>query len=176
MTSDEDLMLQVAGGDMDAFEQLVERHHKSALNTAFRFLSDASLAEDVVQDAFLKILAGASRYRPLAAFRTYLFNVVWHLCIDAYRKSKAVRMPSDAAPADERDGPVGEAVRGEVREGVREAVERLPERQRMAVVLKHFEGLSYNEIARVLECSTRAVDSLLIRAKRQLREDLGGLL
>ncbi len=176
MTNDEDLMLRAAGGDMDAFEELVERHHRAALNTAYRFLSDQSLAEDVAQEAFLRILAGASRYRPLAAFRTYLFNVVWHLCIDAYRKSRAVRMPSDAAPADERDGPVGEAVRGELRRSVRAAVERLPERQRMAVVLKHFEGLSYGEIAQVLECSTRAVDSLLIRAKRHLKEELGGLL
>ena len=84
MTSDEDLMLQVAGGDMDAFEVLVRRHQQSSLNVAYRFLTNRTHAEDVVQDAFLKVLAAAPRYRPTAKFRTYLFSVIWHLCVDRH--------------------------------------------------------------------------------------------
>jgi len=137
---------------------------------------DDSLAEDIAQEAFLKILSRAESYRPSASFRTYLFNVVWHLCIDQYRKSSPVRLPPGASPPDERDGPERLAVRGELRQAVREAVGRLPRRQRMALVLKHFEGLSYAEIAEVLECSSRAVDSLLVRARRRLQQDLEGLL
>ena len=176
MASDEELMARAAEGDMDAFEEVVLRNQQMALNVAYRFLGDGNLAEDVVQEAFLKVLAGASRYRPTARFSTYLYNVVWHLCIDTYRRRRPVSLA--ARPDREHDGPgpVQAALADERQALVREAVQSLPPRQRMAIVLKHFEGLSYEEIGRTLECSATAADALLVRAKRKLRDRLEGAL
>jgi len=160
---------------MDAFEELVLRNQQTALNVAYRFLGVRDRAEDVVQEAFLKILAAAPRYRPTARFRTYLYGVVWRLCVDFYRRRKPGALDPRFELADSSDGPVGEALRGEAGRRVRRAIDALPQRQRMAVVLKHYEGLSYREIAHVLACSARAVDALLARARNRLRDDLQDL-
>ena len=175
-TSDEELMTRAAGGDMGAFELLVERHQRSALNTARRFLGRSSLAEDVVQEAFLKILAGARRYRPTARFRTYLYNVIWHLCVDSFRRKRPLALELLPQQAQAGDSPDEAAVRAERDELLRRAVDDLPARQRMALVLKHFEGMSYDDIAGVMECSPGAVDSLLSRARSTLRETLKDML
>jgi RNA polymerase sigma-70 factor (ECF subfamily) len=172
MASDEELMAQAAEGDMDAFEEVVRRNQQIALNVAYRFLGDPILAEDVAQEAFLKVLAGASRYEPTARFSTYLYNVVWHLCIDVYRKKRPESLELGPDREHGGRGPVQEALAGEQQQLVRDAVQSLPPRQRMAIVLKHFEGLSYEEIARALDCSPTAVDALLVRAKRRLKETL----
>ena len=176
MLSDEQLMMRAARGDMEAFEALVEQRQQDALNIAYRFLGDRTLAEDVVQDAFLKILAGAARYRPTARFRTYLYNVLWRLCVDIYRRRSPAQL--DALEPGESDGPSPEqaALADERALLVRRAVDELPPRQRMALVLKHFEGLSYEETGRALDCSASAVDALLSRARARLKERLEGLL
>lgn len=176
MVNDQQLMMRAAEGDMDAFEELVSRHQQSALNVAYHFLSDHALAEDIAQEAFLRVLAGAARYRPLASFRTYLFSVIWHLCVDLRRKK--VPRPLESLPPRESDaeGPADAALRDERRAIVAAAVGQLPSRQRMALVLKHYENLSYEEIARTIGCSVRAVDALLVRAKRKLREALRDVL
>jgi len=176
MTGDEELMLRAGEGDMDAFEELVRRHQQSAVNIAYHFLGDAAQAEDMAQEAFLKILDAADRYRPTAAFRTYLHNVIWHLCVDIYRKKTPRTLEGLPAREDDRRGPE-QVVLGEERSAaVEEAVRQLPSRQRMAILLRHFEDMSYEEIAESLDCSARAVDSLLVRARRNLRERLKHLL
>jgi len=172
MLEDEELMMRAAEGDMASFEELVERHQQSALNVAYRFLGDRQLAEDAVQDAFLKLLAAAPRYRPTARFRTYLYNVVWHLCVDVYRKRHPLPLEEVPLGEDPGGGPVQSVEEAERAALVRQAVQELPPRQRMALVLKHFEGLSYEEIGRALDCSSTAVDALLVRAKRRLQERL----
>ncbi len=172
MPTDEQLMLSAAEGDMDAFEDLVRRHQQSAVSVACRFLGDRALAEDVAQEAFLKILAGAGRYRPSARFRTYLYNVIWHLCVDAHRRRRPLRLESLPPRPSDSDGPADAALRDERSARVQAAIQGLPPRQRMALVLKHYEDMSYDEIGRTLRCSARAVDALLTRAKRKLREEL----
>ncbi len=169
-------MGRAAEGDRDAFERLVERHQQGALNVACRFLGDRDTAEDVVQEAFLKVLDAAPRYRPTAKFRTYLFNVIYHLCVDVYRKQRPAPLAAQPPAADGNPGPVEAALADERAALVRDAVQGLPPRQRMALVLKHFEGMSYAEIARSLECTPSAVDALLSRARAGLREELRDLL
>ncbi len=176
MSTDEQLMMRSADGDRDAFGELVRRHQESAINTAYHFLGDAIRAEDVAQEAFLKILAGAHRYQPTARFKTYLYNVVWHLCVDIYRKAEPQRLPAAPRRADSEDGPERAALRRETSSEVRRAIDRLPARQRMALVLQHYQGLSYEEIAEALDCTAGAVDSLLVRARRKLRDSLQHLL
>ena len=86
--SDAQLMLRTSRGDLDAFAEIVRRHQETAWRTAYRFLGDTTEAEDITQEAFLKILAAAPRYRPTAAFSTYLYSVVSRLCIDFSRKKR----------------------------------------------------------------------------------------
>jgi RNA polymerase sigma-70 factor (ECF subfamily) len=176
MTRDQELMQRTGEGEMCAFEELVRRHHRRAVNIAYRFLSDREKAEDAAQEAFLKILDAAARYEPSARFTTYLYNVVWHICVDSYRRKRPARMPDEVALASDAPLPEHAVETDEKVNRVRAAVDRLPQRQRMALILKHYEEKSYDEIAEILECTSRAVDSLLVRARRALAELLEDVL
>ena len=171
MDSDRDLMLRAAAGEMDAFAELVRRHQEAAWRAAYRMLSDPEAAEDVVQETFLRILESAARYRPTASFRTFLFTVLRRLVIDRYRKKQPVVMNS-LPPVEAGDDPSDAVETQERREVVRRALGGLPERQRTALVLQQYEGLSYTEVAEVMGCSLGAVESLLVRARRTLRSAL----
>ena len=176
MASDEELMSAVAGGDLNAFEELVRRHERGAVNVAFRMLFDEHRAQDVAQEAFLRVFQSAPKYKPTAKFRTYLYRVLTRICIDHYRKRSA--SPSDELDSmpDKTDSPSDVFMRNEQVERVRRALDSLPLRQRTALVLQHYEGLSYHEVAEALGCSVRAVDSLLIRAKCSLKKELEGMV
>ncbi|MHC4480993.1 MAG: RNA polymerase sigma factor [Planctomycetota bacterium] len=176
MITDDQLMLRAAGGDMVAFEALVERHQQGALNVAYRFLGAAGPAEDVAQEAFLKVLEAAPRYRAEGRFRAYLYSIIWHLCVDRHRHQGELGLDEAPPLANGTPGPAEAALQEERQARVQQALRRLPSRQRMALVLQHYEGLSYQEIARALECSPVAVDALLVRAKRKLRDELQDLL
>jgi RNA polymerase sigma-70 factor (ECF subfamily) len=176
VTSDEQLMSAAGKGDMDAFRQLVERHQQVAVGTACRFVGDRTTAEDIAQEAFLRLLERAADYEPRARFRTYLFSVIWHLCVDFHRRSGRRAAGPVEGLADPASGPAQAADRREREALVRRAVDALPARQRMALILKHFEGLSYEEVAGALGCSVRAVDSLLSRARARLRDELQDVL
>jgi len=172
--SDEELMMATARGDMDSFEELVLRHQDGAVGVAYRLRSDEDSAREAAQEAFLRVLESAPRYRPTASFRTYLYRILTRICIDVYRRHRH-EPPPDAIPAVGETPP--QAVeRAEREERVRRAIAALPMRQRIALVLRHYEGMSYGEIARAMRLSPRAVDSLLSRARAQLRQALSDLL
>ena len=166
--SDESLMLAVARGDMAAFEQLVLRHQETAWRTAYRFVADWQAAEDIAQEAFLKVLEAAPRYRPMAAFRTYLYRIIVRLCLDHQRKRRPTlaerlsHVPQAAPSAEER------AVRGERERAVQKALSRLRRKQRIAIVLRYYEGLSGREIAAAMETTVKAVERLLARGRATL--------
>lgn len=167
--SDHDLMARAAKGDERAFRILAERHAGAALRLARRILGSAAAAEDIVQDALLRVWINAPRWRPEAAFRTWLYRVVVNLCLNA--KRRAPDLPLDVAEyvADPQPG-ADEQLR--LRERDRQlaaAIMALPERQRAAVVLTYQEGLSNAEVAQVLDISVSSVEALLVRAKRTLR-------
>jgi RNA polymerase sigma-70 factor (ECF subfamily) len=132
---------------------------------AFRLLGDANEAEDVAQEAFLRILRAAPRYRPTAAFRTYLHRVTTRLCRDRFRKlspslGQDLDAQASAGPALE-DLVDQEQTRGEVQK----AIAALPVNQREAVVLRYYENLSYDEISQVTGASRKAVERLLARGR-----------
>lgn len=166
--SDEELMLAVGRGDLNAFEQIVLRHQKSAWNTAYRFLGDRVTAEDVAQEAFLKILQSAERYRPTAKFRTYLYAVVTRLCLDHTRKRRPAYVDDPLAVSGPSPSPPDDVASRERDEAVRRALSTLPPSQRMAVVLRYYDGLSGREIAAAMETSPKAVERLLARARTAL--------
>ena len=169
------LMAEVAAGNLDAFENLVMRHQKSAWSFAYRFLGNAHDAEDVVQEAFLRILRAAPRYRPAAKFRTYVFSVVANLCKDCLSKKRPVALEGAACLRDPEPDPDGVLQARDRTAAVRSALAALPAKQRLALLLRHYEGLSYDEIAGALRTSAKAVDSLLQRARRTLQELLSDL-
>jgi len=172
--SDEDLMLSARDGDLDAFEQIVLRHQGEAWRAAYRFTGDAAGAEDLAQDAFLKIFDAAPRYRPTATFRTYFYRVLTRLCIDHRRKKRPVlavpNMP-DTTPS-----PSARADQAERDALIQAALNCLPADYRMAVVLRYFEGLSGAEMAEAMGRSVKAVERLLARVKSSLEPQLRHLL
>ncbi len=173
--SDEQLMLAVAEGDLDAFDEVVRRYQKAAWNIAHRSLSDPAEAADVAQEAFLKILAAAPRYQPSASFRTYFYRVVIRLCIDHARKKRPVYTDTVPDKLHLSRNLVDGFAAGELAVEIREAVDALPQNQRTAIVLRHWEGLRYAEIAEVMDITVKAVEGLLGRARANLQARLAHL-
>jgi len=174
--SDEDLMLAVKDGDLDTFEQIVLRHQAEAWRVAYRFTGDAAEAEDLAQEALLKVLDAAPRYQPTATFRTFLFRILNQLCIDHVRKKRPTVMDSLPPSVDDVISPPHQAARAEHEALIQAALNALPPDYRMAVVLRYFEGLSGTEMAEAMGRSTKAVERLLSRAKTALEPRLKGFL
>ena len=170
--ADDALMVSVGHGDMEAFGEIVRRHQETVWRTAWRILGDASLAEDAAQDAFLKVLGAAPRYRPEGQFRTYLLRIVTHVCLDFLRKHAPVFTDQPPESASKDTDPAAAVIRDEREQIVRAAIMSLPERQRIALTLRHDDELSYREIAGIMDISEKAVERLLDRARTALAEAL----
>ena len=168
-------MLAVAQGDLDAFDQIVLRHQELAWRIAFRFLGDRHEAENVAQEAFLRILDAAPRYKPTAAFGTYLSRVVTRLCLDHAQKKRP--LPADSLPAVQDVNPsAAERMAVQDRDRtIRAALDGLPPAQRMAVVLRYFEGLDCRSVASAMDTTVKAVERLLARARGTLQPLLAEL-
>jgi RNA polymerase sigma-70 factor (ECF subfamily) len=170
--SDHDLMARTAQGDAGAFRVLAERHAGGALRLARRILGNDALAEDIVQDAMLRVWTNAPRWRPEAAFRTWLYRIVVNLCLTAKRRRPDVPLAAGEHVADPAAAADAQLETRERDQLLAIAVEALPERQRAAIVLSYQEGLSNADVAAVLDTSVSSVETLLVRAKRTLRAAL----
>lgn len=179
------LMARVAEGDHAAFRQLVERHQNAVTGTVAKMLGNAAESEDIAQQVFLRIWRNAKRYRPDAKFTTYLFTITRNLVYnETRRRSRKKEVSSDereensnlTVEASPDRQPDAQLLQAELQHKVDEAIASLPETQRMAVVLRRYEQLSYEEIAVVLKLSVSAVKSLLFRARTSLREALSEYL
>ena len=171
--TDEELIALVSRGDMEAFECLVSRHQKSALRAAQRFLGDPVEAEDLAQEAFLQVYHQAHRYRAeRASFKTWFFTVLLNLCRNAVKRKRLVYTDSPPDEGTDRDTPSNLLARREQQRALAAAILNLPPNQRSAFILCHYENFSYAEAAQSLGLSVKAVESLLVRAKRNLRETL----
>lgn len=164
-----------AAGDRAALRDLYLLHRDAAQRLASRYLGDEAEARDVVQDVFVTLLTQPAAFAPTARFSTWLWRVVVNRCLN--RKAKvawrhggreAGEAGLEALQEDPDRVPEAALLREEEAARVRAAVDALPERQRMAVLLSRFEGLSYEEIAAALETSVSSVESLLFRARRAL--------
>jgi RNA polymerase sigma-70 factor, ECF subfamily len=176
MTDDSDsaLIQRVAAGDHRAYAILVDRHLRPAVNMAWRVLFDRADAEEVAQEAFLRVWQHAHRWQPDggASFRTWLNRVVVNLCIDRKRRPGMAALEEQPEPIDPQATPFEARLASETGDRVAAALARLPERQRAAIVLCYWEGESNIAAAEALGVSVGALESLLIRAKRSLREEL----
>jgi len=172
---DAQLMTRLADGDRSALAELVRRHQRSALELAYRTTGDRTLAEDIAQDAFLRVWKSADRYTPTAQFSTWLYRIVVNLCLDVFKKRKPAAGDLPDGSDLRAEDPTVILERGERALAVRRAVAALPERQRIAVVLQRFSGLSIRGIAEATGATESAVESLLVRAHAALRKSLASL-
>jgi RNA polymerase sigma-70 factor (ECF subfamily) len=167
--SDHDLMARAARGDERAFRTLVARHTSPALGLARRILRNDARAEEIVQDAMLRVWINAPRWRPEAAFRTWLYRVVVNLCLNEKRRPADLPLEHAGEPADPAPDAVAALEARERDRSLAAAIDALPARQRAAIVLTYQEGLGNAEAAAVLDISVSGLEALLVRARRTLR-------
>ena len=178
---DVELMGRIREGDYAAFEQLVEIHQRSVIGTVAKMLGSPTEAEDIAQQVFIRIWKSAARYEPQAKFTTWLFTITRNLVFNEVRRRQ--RKPTVSVQEREEtthrvvedvqgSSPDEELLRSEMEAAIDRAIEALPEKQRLAVVLRRYEEMPYEEIGAVLSMSVPAVKSLLFRARTQLKESL----
>jgi len=175
------LMSLVGAGDTQAFERLVEKYQSLVMGTVARMLGDNSEVEDVAQQVFVRVWKSARRYVPRAKFTTWLLKITRNLVFNEMRRRKrhaATPLQSEVEGEEiqlkDEQGQTPDAsfLESELQGAIEAAIAQLPETQRMAVVLRRYEELSYEQIADVLDQSVPAVKSLLFRARTELRERL----
>jgi RNA polymerase sigma-70 factor (ECF subfamily) len=165
------LMARVAEGDVAAFTHLVERYSPRLYRVACRMLSNAAEAEDVVQDAFIRLWQNASSWSARdGGLPAWLHRVVVNRCLDRLRQFQFVGSDKLPEVADEAPGPERALAIQRLGLAVEDALGSLPGRHRVAIVLCYFEGLSNSMAAQVLDLNLKAMESLLFRARRSLRE------
>jgi len=177
--SDVELMLAARAGDDGAFGDLVDRHRNAVVNLTYRYLGNRADADDLAQEVFLKVYRARKRYEPRAKFTTWLYRVAVNACLNEVRNRKhrpthaAISLAGEtgaALPPDPGcENPAAAAERMELRRQVRLALDELPERQRLALLLNKFHGQSYEELAQSFELTIPAVKSLLVRARENVR-------
>ena len=174
---DDALMEAIASGDESALRRLMERWQGPIYRFIRRTVRDEDMAEDLTQETFWRLWRGRQGYLAGGRFSTWLFRIAARLCLDHFRHGR--RRPREvgdaalpAAMAPPRDAADLNARLGELHGALQVALDRLPANQRAALMLHRFEGMSYKEIAASLDCSLGAVEQLIYRARRRLREDL----
>ncbi len=175
------LLAEFNAGSGEAFSRIVDEHSARLINFLFRYTRDHAAAEDLAQEAFLRLYRSASDLKPGARLSTILYRIAYNLAVDLSRRKKArggeLSLDAAAAAGAEPAAPAGsgpEAMyeRARAREKIEEAFLSLPAAQRLALTLKVYEDRSYDEIAAVMETSVSAVESLLFRARQSLAKKL----
>jgi RNA polymerase sigma-70 factor (ECF subfamily) len=182
---DAQVMLRVRDGDDAAFNYLVERYRRAMISFMFRMCHNAAIAEELAQEVFLRVYRSRGSYAADAKFTTWLYRIATNLAVNHARDNKHER-PEEKASLDEVDEDTGmsldvaddrpnveqELLRGERLRAIRQQVEALPERQRVAVMMHKYQELDYRQISEVLHLSESATKSLLFRAYETLRQSL----
>ena len=173
--------MRIGNGDRVAFGELVRRHLDRAVAVAQRVTGSRGDAEEIAQEAFLRVWTKAPRWRAAdgefraAHFTTWLYRVVVNLGIDRRRRPVLSALEAAGDPADPAESALHTMEKAQLANRVAAAVATLPDRQRAALALCFYEGLSNREAADILALSPGAVESLLVRARRTLREALAGV-
>ena len=190
--SDVQLMLDVKSGDAQSFELLLHRYRSPLVNFLYRMVRSREQAEDLAQEVFLRVYRAREDYEPSAKFTTWLFRIATNLALNSLRDHRYQKLEismdapivTDAQEGEERAFEVADEhpdieqhLVEEVRKKmIRHAIEKLPEKQRAAVLLHKYQELDYGEIAKILQCSESALKSLLFRAYETLRVELAPLV
>ncbi|MEI8293202.1 MAG: sigma-70 family RNA polymerase sigma factor [bacterium] len=173
-------MQRTACGEESAFEILIERHQSLVIGTIAKMLGDASTAEDLAQQVFIRVWQSAPRYEASAKFTTWLLTITRNLVFnETRRRGRARLLPmeyDDGTPREFKDAsspqPSMLLQSKELRTAIDEAIASLPEQQRLALILRRYEDMPYEDIAAVLKTTVPSVKSLLFRAREALRSQL----
>lgn len=169
---DRDLVRKAQAGDLAAFEELVRRHQRGLFSYLYRMCRNASDAEELVQAAMVKAWEKLGGFRGASSFKTWLYRIGTNLCFNLRTRRKPTEELHETMAAPDNERPEA-AFRQKIREeAVRRALDYLPEDQRAAIVLSVYQDMSYREIAETLGKTVRAVDSLLFRARSNVRKAL----
>ena len=189
--SDVQLMLDVKAGDEQSFGLLLQRYRTPLVNFLYRMVRSREQAEDLAQEVFIRVYRAREEYVPSAKFTTWLFRIATNLALNSLRDHRHEKLQismdapvTTAEDGDERPFEVAdkhptieqELLEEDRRKMIRHAVEKLPEKQRAAVLLHKYQELDYSEIAKILSCSESALKSLLFRAYEALRVELAPLV
>lgn len=186
--SDEELIADFQKGDAKALEMLFEHYKRSILNYALRIVGNRADAEDVVSDVFMAVFVNKDRYQhqPKAKFSTWLFTIARNSCISKLRKKKNVfslwMQNIQNGEYEQLDVPDIESMpdqlikEKEMAVMVKKAIEKLPDTQREALVLREYQNFSYEEISQILGCSLENVKILIFRARERLRQELSSFM
>jgi RNA polymerase sigma-70 factor (ECF subfamily) len=171
--SDEALMARVAEGSAPSFQILAERHVRRALALAQRIVGNVSDGEELVQEALLRVWLHADRWQPeRGRFATWFHRILTNLCLDRQRRPTLPAIGDEAIPADPAPGPHARLEGRQIARAIAAAIEALPIRQRTALTLCYYQDMSCAEAAKVLSISVSAMEALLVRGRRSLRETL----
>lgn len=172
--SDIEIVNRCLAGDVNAFEILIERYKRAVYNTAYRMMGSREDAEDVSQEAFVRMYNSLSKYNPEYKFITWAMKVTTNLCLDSLRKRKGEMVSIDDSfeIKDEKDTPEEEYIRKENQKLVQDAIMKLPDKYREFLILFHQRNLSYQEIIDITGESLTIVKNRLYRARQMLKEEL----
>jgi RNA polymerase sigma-70 factor (ECF subfamily) len=184
--TDTELIMQAQQGNMDAFEQLIQRHDKRVLTIAAGYVNSSDDAKDIYQEVFLRVYKGLPKFQFRSEFSTWLFRITTNVCLsyrsrgnrhqhvslDEHRRDEVGHLHSakdvltDETTADQR------AHNGEISKRVEDALQKLSPRQRMVFTLKHYDGYKLREIAGMMKCNEGTVKKYLFEATARLRKQL----
>jgi RNA polymerase sigma-70 factor (ECF subfamily) len=175
---DHALLEHIQDGSRHAFGALVERHAERFYRLAYRYVQSRETAEDVVQDAFLKLWEDPGKWQPErnTQFTTWFYRIVVNLCLDWQKKKRPVELNEEVQWVDERETAEATMIRNEEKRLLEKEIAALPERQRMALNLCFDQGLSNQEAAEVMGVRLKALQSLIMRAKTTLKERMRAYL
>jgi RNA polymerase sigma-70 factor (ECF subfamily) len=174
-----DLIRRFKQGDSSAFEALIRKYQDRVYNLCRYMLQDPQNAQDAAQDVFLKVYRGLKNFRPDASLYTWIYRIAVTTCLDSTRKSRREAIRSEPLTEDlPSDEPVTERLyeSGEIRASIQQALQKLPQKMRAAIILREIDELSYEEIAEVLHTSAGTVKSRISRARKRLRHLLKKIL
>lgn len=180
MSADTDLVSRAAGGDVSAFQALVEQHRSMVYRIAYQFAGNHHDAEDIAQEVFIKVYRSLDRFRQDAQFTSWMYRIVMNACIDHRRRLRggaAVPMGDEAEQkilntAEDRPGPEDRAYAGELGQVLENEIGRLPDGQRVVFIMRHHQGMKLCEIADALGLAEGTVKRQLHAAVHRLRQAL----
>jgi RNA polymerase sigma-70 factor, ECF subfamily len=185
MSSNEQILLEKSkAGDVAAFEMLIEAYQKKIFNLAFRMIGNYEDAGDLAQEALIRIFKSISNFKEQSSLSTWIYRITTNVCLDEIRKKKNRKVLSLDEEIHIEDGDMQRQImsddplpdelmeKKELRQIINSAIDSLPEDQRLVITLRDIQGLSYDEIGRVLECPAGTVKSRINRARFALKNVL----